>query len=75
MAYWTAGAEEKMMSQGKEGLQIFYRECCDLFNDIVDLVRGDIPELVRCTLKALIVLDVHARDMVKEFVDEGIEDK
>jgi dynein heavy chain len=75
MAFWTRGAEEKLSSQGRFGLQQYMVECDKLFKDIVELVRGNVDDLLRCTLKAMIVLDVHCRDVIKDLVDEGIEDK
>mmetsp|Transcript_25998 Transcript_25998/g.4433 ORF Transcript_25998/g.4433 Transcript_25998/m.4433 type:complete len:83 (+) Transcript_25998:1111-1359(+) len=74
MTYWTQGAEEKLQISGLQGLQDYASQCTELLNDIVDLVRGDIPDLVRCTLKALIVLDVNARDTIQALIDEGIDD-
>ena len=75
MTYWTRGAEEKMAQAGLQGLKEYYEQCNKLLIDVVELVRGDIPELVRCTLKALIVLDVHSRDVIEELVNKGIEEK
>jgi NADH/NAD ratio-sensing transcriptional regulator Rex len=40
--------------------------------DLTDLVRGELPKLARLTLGALIVIDVHARDVVQRLVDENI---
>lgn len=34
-------------------------------NNIVALVRTNITRLERCTLEAMIVLDVHARDVIQ----------
>jgi len=64
-----------MMEKGREGLIEYEQQCTDLFTDIVDLVRADIDDLTRSTLKALIVLDVHARDCITQLVKEGIDDK
>ena len=75
MTFWTRGAEEKLINSGRKGLQEYSQDCVKILNDVVTLVRGDISELVRCTLKALIVLDVHCRDVINELALKGIEDK
>jgi len=38
----------------------------------VDLVRGDLTKLQRATLGALVVMDVHARDVVTDLAAQGI---
>lgn len=39
----------------------------------MELVRGDISSLDRATIEALIVLEVHNRNIVKELKDEGVD--
>ena len=43
--------------------------------DIVGLVRQNISKLNRCTLEALIVLDVHNKDVVSNLLKENIQKK
>lgn len=64
-----------MASRGRAGLADFLITCNKLLDSIINLVRGDLSDLSRCTMKALIVLDVHARDVIQQLVDEGVEDK
>ena len=53
-----------------------YAEICEkLLKEIINLVRGDIDDLLRCTLKALIVLDVHCRDVISELSQKNITSK
>jgi dynein heavy chain, axonemal len=42
-------------------------------NDIVKLTRTEIDSLDRCTIEALIVLDVHNRDVVQSLAQRKIE--
>ena len=46
--------------------------CRDSLLKIVDLVRGQLTKLQRATLGALVVMDVHARDVVTALADNNI---
>ncbi|KAF1322385.1 Dynein heavy chain, partial [Globisporangium splendens] len=41
----------------------------------VELVRGELPKLIRITLGALVVMDAHNRDTIAEFVELQVSDK
>ena len=49
------------------------RQTSDL-NDLITKVRSDITSLERKMLNSLIILDVHARDIVDSFVRDSILD-
>ncbi|KAJ3284862.1 Dynein heavy chain 7, axonemal, partial [Borealophlyctis nickersoniae] len=61
--YWTLGVEEAIM-QGKKGLEDYLVTLNKELNDVIKLVRGELSKMARFTLGALVVIDVHARDVV-----------
>ena len=63
--YWTVQAEEAMKKNGLPGLKAFYERLQVQLEETVGVVRTDISSLNRCTLEALIVLDVHAKEVIK----------
>lgn len=36
------------------------------------MVRGELPTALRITLKALVVIDVHARDVVSDLIKNNV---
>jgi len=59
---WTSGVENSIKKNG--GLQNYIQILNDQIEEIVQLVRGDLSAGIRITLKAMVVIDVHARDVV-----------
>ena len=39
---------------------------------LIEVVRGEISRLQRCTIEALVVLEVHSRDVIRELLDHNI---
>jgi dynein heavy chain len=62
---WTQGAEESMKKGGINGLEMFYNKLQTEMDGLVKLVRTNITKLERCTIEAMIVLDVHAKEVIK----------
>ncbi|KAJ3106842.1 Dynein heavy chain 7, axonemal [Phlyctochytrium planicorne] len=71
--YWTIGMERAIM-QGKKGLEDFCAQLNSELAEIITLVRGDLPKMARVTLGALVVIDVHARDVTATLAHEGVRD-
>jgi dynein heavy chain len=46
----------------------------DDINKIVKMVRGTLPPMLRVTLKALVVLQVHGRSVVDELIQQKVKD-
>ncbi|KAJ3127539.1 Dynein heavy chain 7, axonemal [Nowakowskiella sp. JEL0407] len=71
--FWTSGVE-KSISLGKKGLSEFYTKLNSELSEIIKLVRGNLTKMARSTLGALVVIDVHARDVVSQLIQEGVKD-
>ncbi|NXA07095.1 DYH3 protein, partial [Sapayoa aenigma] len=69
--YWT---EEVSEAISKGTLQDFLEKSNLQIRDIVELVRGKLSSGARLTLGALIVIDVHARDVVAKLVEDKVTD-
>ncbi|XP_028407226.1 dynein heavy chain 3, axonemal-like [Dendronephthya gigantea] len=72
LIYWTSEVTEAISKNG--GLKNYYKKCSEQIDDIVRLVRGKLTKMARTTLGALIVLDVHGRDVVADLAEHDFLD-
>jgi dynein heavy chain len=70
MTFWTCETEKAIRDNQ---LKEFSDTCEKNLQEIVEIVRKPISVLDRCTLEALIVLDVHNRDVVRELFEKNIK--
>ncbi|KFQ84496.1 Dynein heavy chain 7, axonemal, partial [Phoenicopterus ruber ruber] len=70
--FWTSEVHEALCS-GPEGLKDYYDTLQLQLNDIVELVRGKLSKQTRTTLGALVTIDVHARDVLMEMIESGVQ--
>lgn len=69
--YWTINIH-RAIKQGHKELAEYLELNNTQINDIVTLVRGNLSKQNRTTLGALVVLDVHARDVLATLVDNKV---
>ncbi|XP_043194572.1 dynein axonemal heavy chain 12-like isoform X3 [Amphibalanus amphitrite] len=69
--YWTAEVH-RAIHDGVHGLREYHAKLQEQMTDIVALVRGQLSKQARITLGALVVIDVHAKDVVQELADKGV---
>jgi len=70
---WTREVEEAIAADQSGDcvlLTEYHNKCEQQISELVELVQTDLPAGLRITLEALIVIDVHAKDVVKLLVDE-----
>ncbi|XP_031730848.1 dynein heavy chain 7, axonemal isoform X1 [Anarrhichthys ocellatus] len=72
--YWTKDIHQAIIS-GQKALDVYLEQNNRQIDDIVALVRGKLSKQTRVTLGALVVLDVHARDVLATLVQKGIRDE
>lgn len=70
--YWTAEVQVAILD-GRRGLKMYWEVLRGQLLNIVALVRGQLTKQQRITLGALVVIDVHARDVVQDMVDKQVE--
>ena len=68
--YWTTYVTDAI-KKSPEALREYFELNNRQIDDIVELVRGKLNMQNRVTLGALVVLDVHARDVLKDLCDKG----
>jgi len=71
--FWTTEVSQGLAAEGSLGVKKYADKLSTMLQDIIELVRNDIPKLVRCTLEALIVIFVHNKDTVLALCRSGIE--
>ncbi|OAF71836.1 Dynein heavy chain 12, axonemal [Intoshia linei] len=71
--YWSADIEAILIDGGdKKGIINYGKQLDEQLNDIVNLVRGKLNKQERITLGALVVIDVHARDVLYDLVNKNV---
>ncbi|KAK1880668.1 Dynein heavy chain 3 axonemal [Dissostichus eleginoides] len=66
--FWTTEVSEAIQNNS---LPAYVEKCNAQISDIVELVRGKLPGGARMTLGGLTVIDVHARDVLRYFWEDG----
>ena len=74
---WTTGVTnaitEIMRGKNRKALEEFLEFSIQQINKMVDLVRGDLTSHQRTLMGALIVIDVHAREVVRQMIKSRVE--
>ncbi|XP_026726846.1 dynein heavy chain 7, axonemal [Trichoplusia ni] len=71
MTFWTLEVTEAIHIN-IAAMRTYWQKCNFQISKIVDLVRGELSLQNRITLGALVVLDVHARDVLMELIELGV---
>lgn len=70
--HWTAEVEVALRDKGNNGLRDYHEQAIMQLNDMVYLIRSGLSKGQRTTVGALAVIDVHARDVVKQMCDDDV---
>ncbi|KAL3142803.1 hypothetical protein ABBQ38_003102 [Trebouxia sp. C0009 RCD-2024] len=71
--FWTSAVTNALKNGIPGGVKAVADKSTSQLNNIVGLVRGQLTKLQRSTLSALVVMDVHARDITANLAAQGIE--
>ena len=71
--YWTKEVSEAIAQKGGNGLKQLHKHLVQQLEGLVQLVRTDLPYIARLILGDLIVIDVHARDVVQRLIDAKVQ--
>jgi dynein heavy chain, axonemal len=72
--HWTTEVEEAIVKEGVLGLSKYFQKLDDQLQETVLLVRRKLTKLQSTTLGALIVIDVHAKDVINNLMLAKIDD-
>jgi dynein heavy chain len=70
--YWTHAVSDAIRTGGAKGLATLSKTLTEELLVTVSLVRGELTKLERATIGALVVVDVHARDVVQSMADHDV---
>jgi dynein heavy chain, axonemal len=73
--HWTADVEKAFDEGQWEGIKKYSAELEAQLASTVILVRQKLSKLAKISVNALIVIDVHAKDVVANLVNLRIQDK
>ena len=72
--YWTKITEEEYLASDAEGdIDDWYQINLAQLEELIQLIRGNLPPIKRKTLVALVTQDVHYRDIVEQLSIERVE--
>ena len=71
--YWTDEVEESFGAPG--GTEMYAAQLRKQILNLVELVRGGLTKAKATTIGALVVLDVHAKDVVEKLIEEEVCDE
>lgn len=71
---WTKEVEEAISTKGVAGVKQYWEKLGVQLNGLVFLVRQKLTKQQKTTINALIVIDVHAKDVVEKVYLENVKD-
>lgn len=71
--YWAASVHRCLRSKNVQVMEEFNNKLKQELNDVVTLIRDPkLTNLARITIKALIVIDVHAKDVTEDLYNKNV---
>ncbi|XP_046961667.1 dynein axonemal heavy chain 12 [Vanessa cardui] len=71
--YWAVDVHESLNTHKLSELQEFHKTLTKQLNETVAVIRRtDLSKLSSITVKALIVIDVHAKDVIQELIEKDV---